>query len=69
MELDIPYTGIIHLESLVGIPSFNAPFCDQDHQGNLVSHFEAHYASQVALRRTCVELHNAINDCKPTTQL
>jgi hypothetical protein len=64
LELDLPLTGIIGLEDRVGIPSFNSPFCEADHLGNQSSHFEAHYASQVALRRLCANLHHSINDCK-----
>jgi hypothetical protein len=63
-ELDLPLTGIIGLEDRVGIPSFNTPFCEADHRGNQSSHFEAHYASQVALRRLCSNLHNNIYECK-----
>ena len=63
LELDLPGTGIIGLEDRVGIPSFNSPFCEADYRGNQSSHFEAHYASQVALRRLCANLHNSINDC------
>lgn len=44
------------------MPSFNTPFCEADHLGNQSSQFEAHYASQVALRRLCVNLHQALND-------
>lgn len=64
LELDLPLTGIIILEDRVGMPSFNTPFCEADHHGNQASHFEAHYASQVALRRLCANLHDNINDCK-----
>jgi hypothetical protein len=64
LELDLPLTGLIQLEDRVGIPSFNSPFCEADHRGNQSSHFEAHYASQVALRRLCANLHRTINECK-----
>lgn len=64
LELDLPLTGIISLEDRVGMPSFNAPFCEADHHGNQASHFEAHYASQLALRRLCANLHHSINDCE-----
>jgi hypothetical protein len=52
------------LEPTVPLPSFDAAYCEADHRGNQASHFEAHYASQLALRRLCADLHNAINDCK-----
>jgi hypothetical protein len=65
LELDIPPTGIIGLADRVGIPSFNSPFCEADHRGNQSSHFEAHYASQVALRQLGADLHRNINEsCK-----
>jgi hypothetical protein len=64
LELDLPLTGIIALEDRVGLPSFNTPFCEADHRGNQASHFEAHFASQIALRRLCANLHNDINDCE-----
>jgi hypothetical protein len=66
-ELDLPFTGIIGLEDRVGIPSFNTPFCEADHRGNQSSHFEAHYASQVALRRLCSNLHNNIYEFTSNT--
>lgn len=69
MELDLPPTGLIALEDRVGIPSFNSAFCEADHRGNQSSHFEAHYASQVALRRLCANLHRSINDCEYTISL
>lgn len=64
LELDLPLTGIIGLEDRISMPNFNGPFCEADHRGNQASHFEHHYASQVALRRLCANLHNTINDCK-----
>jgi hypothetical protein len=65
LELDLPPTGIIGLADRVGIPRFNSPFCEADHRGNQSSHFEAHYASQVALQQLCADLHRNINEsCK-----
>jgi hypothetical protein len=74
LELDLPLTGITGLADRVGIPSFSSPLCEADHRGNQSSHFEAHYASQVALRRLCADLHQNMYDyCKrstrPTSQL
>ncbi|KAI9745485.1 MAG: hypothetical protein M1818_001019 [Claussenomyces sp. TS43310] len=62
LELDLPLTGIVGLEDRVGLPSFDSPFCEADHRGNQYSHFEAHFASQIALRRLCANLHSNIND-------
>ena len=62
MELDIPLTNLVALERKVGMPSFEGPFCEQDEMGNSSSHFLQHYHSQVALRRTCADLHRHIND-------
>jgi hypothetical protein len=67
LELDLPSTGIIGLEYRVGIPSFNNPFCEADYRGNHSSHFEAHYASQVALWRLYTNLYNNINDSMTNT--
>ena len=67
LELDLPATGIIRLEDRVGIPSFNTPFCEEDHRGNLSSHFEAYYASQVALWRLYTNLNNTIDDSMTNT--
>ncbi|KAG9232702.1 hypothetical protein BJ875DRAFT_513889 [Amylocarpus encephaloides] len=67
LELDLPGTGMIGLEDRVGVPSFNSPFCEADHRGNQSSHFEAYYASQVALRRLCANLHHSINDSMTNT--
>jgi hypothetical protein len=65
LELDLPPTGIFSLADHVGIPSFGSPFCEEDHRANQFSHFEAHYASQVALRRLCADMHQSIYDyCK-----
>jgi hypothetical protein len=56
-----------HAKPRVGIPSFNTPFCEADHRGNLSSYFEAYYASQVALWRLCTNLNNNINDSMTNT--
>lgn len=64
LELDLPLTGIMDLEDRVGLPAFDTPFCERDHVANQASHFEAHFASQIALRRLCANLHNDINECE-----
>lgn len=64
LELDLPLTGLISLESHIGMPSFNQPFCEADDRANKSSHFETHYASLVALRGVCATLHSNINECK-----
>ncbi|RFU25649.1 hypothetical protein B7463_g10677, partial [Scytalidium lignicola] len=61
LEIDLPLTGITDLEDRVGIPSFNTPFCESDLRGNQASHFEAHYASQIALRRLGANLSSKIS--------
>ncbi|CZR50703.1 related to acetate regulatory DNA binding protein FacB [Phialocephala subalpina] len=61
-ELDLAPTGISSLEDRVGMSSFGTTFCEADHRGNQSSHFEAHYASQIALRRLCAEIHNSLYD-------
>lgn len=64
LELDLPWTGVVSLEDIVPLPSFNTRYCEADHNGNLASHFEAHFASQIALRRICATAHNNINECR-----
>lgn len=66
-ELDLAPTGIANLEDRVGMASFDAPFCEADDRGAQSSHFEEHYASQIALRRLCAEIHNSLYDGKSTT--
>ncbi|KAG9244619.1 hypothetical protein BJ878DRAFT_534452 [Calycina marina] len=51
LELDLPPVGIIKFAEQIGLPHFTGAFCDEDHQGNTSSPFEAHFPSQVALRR------------------
>ncbi len=63
-ELDLPSDGLSALEGQVGLPAFTAPFCEADHRGNQSSHFEAHYASQLALRRLCADMNNHLYTCK-----
>ncbi|KAH8676761.1 hypothetical protein BGZ60DRAFT_468641 [Tricladium varicosporioides] len=60
LELDLPLTGILTLEGEVGMPNFNNTFSEADQRANQASHFEAHYASQLALRRVCNDIHNNI---------
>ncbi|KAH8602747.1 hypothetical protein B0O99DRAFT_498383 [Bisporella sp. PMI_857] len=62
LELDLPPTGLIELEEHIGLPSFNGPYCEADHRGNQSSHFEAHFASQVALRRLCAIIHQTLSN-------
>lgn len=64
LELDLPPTGIIELEEQISLPHFNGPYCEADHRGNQSSHFEAHFASQVALRRLCGLIHQNLTECK-----
>jgi len=64
LELDLPPTGLLELENEISLPTFNGPYCEADHRGNQSSHFEAHFASQVALRRLCAEIHERLYDGK-----
>ena len=64
LELDLPLTGIVELEDRVGLSTFVGNYCKQDHRCSQYSHFEKHYASQVALRRLCATLHEKIYACK-----
>ncbi|PQE04635.1 hypothetical protein CJF30_00004406 [Rutstroemia sp. NJR-2017a BBW] len=60
LELDLPYSTLPDLEDRVGLPTFNTPFCDADHRANQQSHWEMHYASELALRRICANVHDNI---------
>lgn len=51
-------------EKQVGMPTFPGQVSDKDQHINQNTHFEKHFASQIALRRLCAELHHDINDCK-----
>jgi hypothetical protein len=44
------------------MPAFNSSICEADDSADQYSFFRAHYASQVALRRLCLNLNNCIND-------
>ncbi|CAG8950477.1 hypothetical protein HYFRA_00006973 [Hymenoscyphus fraxineus] len=62
VELDLPTTGIMSFEGDIGMPLFSGPISDKDAHINQNTQFEKHFASQIALRRLCAELHHDIND-------
>ncbi|KAM3074992.1 hypothetical protein ACMFMG_007545 [Clarireedia jacksonii] len=61
LELDLPLSTLNTLEDRVGVPTFNTPFCAADHRANQHSHWELHYASELALRRICSNIHHSIS--------
>ena len=49
-ELDIPLTGILHLEEVVGLPRFDGLFRQADRDMNIKPNGRAHFVS-AALQR------------------
>ncbi|KAM7221575.1 hypothetical protein V8F06_002966 [Rhypophila decipiens] len=66
LELGFPHTGLEKMESLVGLPDFSGPFCEDDYVANQESHYQEHSASQIVLRRILVEFHGVLSQ-NPTT--
>ena len=64
LELDLPLTSIVEHEDRIGLSSFIGDYCEQDYHCSQNSHFEKHYASQIALRRLCATVHEEIYACK-----
>jgi hypothetical protein len=61
LELGFPTTGLDRLESVVGLPDFSGPFCEDDYMGNQGSNFREHFASQIVLRRLLVDFHAVLS--------
>lgn len=61
LELGFPLTGLEKMESLVGLPDFSGPFCEEDYAANQESHYQEHFASQIVLRRILVEFHGVLS--------
>lgn len=64
LGLGLPKTRLVKLEGQIGVPTFASPLIELDDDGNLVSHFKHHYASQIALWRLSAKFHQSICDCK-----
>ncbi|KIH89714.1 hypothetical protein SPBR_06814 [Sporothrix brasiliensis 5110] len=60
IELGLPLTGLDRFEDLVGLPSFNGPYAQDDYLANQASHFQEHFASQIVLRRLCVDFDRTL---------
>ena len=60
LELGLPLTGLDKYEDLVGLPNFAGPYSQDDYLANQASHFQEHFASQIALRRLSSEFHRAL---------
>lgn len=64
LDLDLPQTGIHHLEDEVPLPYFHEA---QDPPGVLSderSHFQYHFLAMIALRRLIARIHSVIHECK-----
>ncbi|KAH8197164.1 hypothetical protein TruAng_008657 [Truncatella angustata] len=63
LEFNVPSTGLQHLEDIVGLPDFSAgDFSEEDYISNQASHFQEHFASQIALRRLSVEFNATLSN-------
>jgi len=67
LELDLPLTTVTHLQSIVPLPSVDIPPHSEDNAGKQASYNQAHYVSQLALRRLCARLHGTIDHCSSST--
>ncbi|KAH8893819.1 hypothetical protein GQ53DRAFT_99644 [Thozetella sp. PMI_491] len=65
LELGLPLTGLDKMEPLIGLPSFNGPFSQDDYLGNEGSHFQEYFASQIVLRRLLVSFHTTLSNGSP----
>jgi hypothetical protein len=61
LELCVPLTGLERMGSVVGLPDFSGPFCEEDYISNQESHFQEHFASQIVLRRLLVDFHGTLS--------
>lgn len=61
LELEFPLTGLERMESAVGLPDFSGPFSEDDILSNQQSHFQEHFASQIALRRLLIDFHGKLS--------
>lgn len=66
--MELPLTGLEALEDVVGLPDLNDSFLNTDYLDNTdylenqESHFQEHFASQIALRRLSVQFHNMLRN-------
>ena len=64
LELGLPLTGLDKYEDIVGLPNFSGPYSQDDYLANQASHYQEHFASQIALRRLSSEFHRALTTGK-----
>jgi hypothetical protein len=74
LDLDLPRTGIDHLDDEVPLPYSHNAHERQNSSGLLVeerSHFQYHFLAMIALRRLIARINAAIHECKslPLTSL
>lgn len=64
IELDLPATGLLN-DPVSSITSFNGQdvqLSECDEYADEISHYRAHYASQLSLHRLCSDAHDEINE-------
>lgn len=61
LELGLPLTGLGKLEEMTGLPDFSGPYSQDDYLGNQASHFQEHFASQIALRRLAIQFNGTLS--------
>ncbi|ESZ98939.1 hypothetical protein SBOR_0695 [Sclerotinia borealis F-4128] len=66
LDMDLPLTSMMNLETRVELPLFRNQFCEADFEGDQQSHWQAHNSSVLALRRICVQVQNSIIESKQT---
>lgn len=54
-------SGLDKYETLVRVPDFGGPVSQEDY----TSHFQEHFASQIALRRLSADFNNVLSSGKP----
>lgn len=57
LESGLPMSGLDKYETLVRVPDFGGPVLQEDH----TSHFQEHFASQIALRRLSADFNNVLS--------
>lgn len=62
LELELPMVNLISLEDIVPLPMFSGTISEDDRRAETLTQYQAHWASQIALRRFCANIHQNIND-------
>ena len=67
LDLDLPKTGIDHLDDQVPLPYFHDAHENHNSSGPLIeerSHFQYHFLAMIALRQLISRINNAIHECE-----